>query len=254
MPAATQLLPDSVYSGQPAGFLNLVIPGRPTTTGGVIALELPVYSQWIGTLTDQQVFGCRADATPTGDIYLDVEGIGEKPVYSGTTIADGAITEGDFVQFAYDAALAPDGGFHLLNWSRPGGGTAISLTTDGTFGPASLAGGVLNIPVYEGVGEILFVEDANPVTVLADDGVIVLNKLAPSNTTINLPDVALRNGLPLTIVDFNGNGGEITVNPNGAQTIMSLASATLISNGAGVGTAPVLNLTPNVALNGWYQT
>ncbi len=89
---------------------------------------------------------------------------------------------------------------------------------------------------------------------LAGDGVIILNKSAPSDTPIALPAVAGRAGLKLTIVDFNGNGQMITITPNGIETIMSLAQAILYSSAPGAGSAALINLTPSVDLGGWYAS
>lgn len=248
----TASLLESPLSGQPAGFQNVVIPAQPVTDGGTITMFLASNAQWFGELTNQQVFGAIADATPTGDIYVDIEGLGPKPVYAGAAIANGVIAGGDYFQIAYNQALLPDGGFHLLNWSQ-GQGTSFVLTTVGTSGPATFVGGILNIPEYSVVGETVVVTGAGPVVVLADDGLIILNKLAPSPTSIQLPDVSLRNGLPLTIVDYAGNAGDITILPSGVETIMGLASATLVSNGQGVGLAASITLVPSVDIDGWIQ-
>lgn len=253
MAGQAALLENGPLAGGPGGFQNVVIPCVAQTDGDTVNLRVPNYVQWFHGYTEQKTFGTIADAAPTGPIFVDVEGLGQKPVYVGAAIAEDAILEGDYFQITYDSALGTDGGFHLLNWSRLAS-SGFTLTTVGTSGPATFLGGILNIPVYSDAGNIHIVTDANPVTALADDGVIVLNKAAPSNTTITLPQVALRNGLPLTIVDFNGNGGDITVLPDGAETIMSLAQAVIISNGAGVGLAGLLVITPNVALQGWFSS
>jgi hypothetical protein len=249
-----ELLPSGPLSGQPAGFLNLVIPCYSETDGDTISLVIPAFMQWWGEPTDQQVFGTIADAAPTGPIFATIDGSPDaKPVYSGTAVATtGAIQTGDYYQLAYDSALAPDGGYHLLNWSRLAASETLSLTTVGTSGPATLIAGVLNIPIYAGDPQIVIVTDSDPVIVLADDDIIVLNKDVAGDTSIILPEVALRNGRPLQIVDYKGNAQTITVTPNGAEEIMSLATMTLISNGAGAGLAAAVSITPNTELEGWF--
>lgn len=101
------------------------------------------------------------------------------------------------------------------------------------------------------IGNEHVVTTAGAVTVAAGDGRVVINKAAPSATAITLPSVVSRSGLPLVIADFGGNGGDITITPNGSETVMGLSSATLISNAQGVGTAGSITLYPSTAANGW---
>jgi uncharacterized cupin superfamily protein len=86
------------------------------------------------------------------------------------------------------------------------------------------------------------------VSVAANDDVIVLNKAAPQPTTVTLPAVASRIGLSLEIYDFGGNAGDITITPNGAETIMGLSSWTVVSGGV-AGSGGSLRLIPTTI--GW---
>lgn len=82
---------------------------------------------------------------------------------------------------------------------------------------------------------------------------VVLNKTVAAATAITLPSVAARSGNDLIIVDWAGNAGDITVTPNGAETIMGLASWVMASvDGFGFGAR--VRLTPNTTLNGWIVT
>lgn len=109
------------YNWGPAGFQNVVIPCRSTTTGGNIVLTPPSNIQWYGKeLLNQQVFGAFADASPTGNIFINVANLGPKPVYFGSDAANAAILEGEYYQVSYDSDLGDDGGFHLQVWNGTG--------------------------------------------------------------------------------------------------------------------------------------
>lgn len=82
---------------------------------------------------------------------------------------------------------------------------------------------------------------------------LILNAAVPGVVVLNLGTVAARAGLGLTIVDWLGNCGTITVNPAGGETVMGLPTAGVISVAQGVGTGAVLRLEPNAALAGWVQ-
>lgn len=215
--------------GQPAGILNLVLPCECTVDGDTLRLlSLPVMD-WNVQYVDQFVFGTIVDAGPTeGPLLASVDVLTDLPVYLGDAPAQQAdVAQGDYIQLAYDAALGAAGGFHLLNWSQPGGGG--------------------------GAGTLVIVTAAGTVTVGAGDGTIALNKAVQSDTPIDLPAVATRGGLPLTITDFSGNGGTITITPAAGETIMSASTAVLYSGGAGVGSASAITLVPSTDLSGWLQ-
>ncbi len=91
---------------------------------------------------------------------------------------------------------------------------------------------------------------AGPFT-LTDEVYLILNKAAPSATTINLPAVSARmaSGF-LYIIDWAGNAGDITITPNGVETIMGMPSWTVGSSG-GAGLGGKICLKPVVALSGW---
>jgi hypothetical protein len=59
----------------------------------------------------------------------------------GTTGTGAVITNGTCAWVKFDGT----------NWVLSGGGSGISLTTSGTSGAATLSGGVLNVPQYQGV-------------------------------------------------------------------------------------------------------
>lgn len=104
-----------------------------------------------------------------------------------------------------------------------------------------------------GSGDTVIETGAGPFTVAPTTGLLILQKVLAGDTVINLGDLTLRGGLPLTISDWGGNAQTITVNPFGGQTIMGLPTAGIISVAQGVGTAGVLKLTPNTDLLSWVQ-
>jgi hypothetical protein len=109
------------------------------------------------------------------------------------------------------------------------------------------------IAILSGGGNTQIITTAGPVTVGAADGFTVLNKASPSATLISLPSVASRSGLAWSLSDWGGNGGDVTITPNGSEKIMGLSQAVVGSFGQGVGSAAVLSLKPDTTLNGWFQ-
>jgi len=91
---------------------------------------------------------------------------------------------------------------------------------------------------------------AGPFTI-TDEVWFVLNKAAPSSTSIVLPAVASRmaSGL-LWIVDWAGNAGDITFTPDGTEKIMGLSSW-VVGSAGGAGLGGKICLKPVVALSGW---
>lgn len=239
----------SPQRGTPGGFVNVVVACDAETSGDTISLAPNGLTQFSNQYYDHLVLGFIADLTPSaGPLFVIVNDLEEKPLYLGTDVADDSdVAEGDYCQIAYDSLLGTDGGFYLLNWTKLGSGS-ITLTTDGSSGPATLIDGILNIPVYSSTsgGVTQIYTTPGPFTAAADDGAIVLNKAVASPTTINLGPVAARDGLPLTISDAGGNAGDITITPNGAETIMGGASYIVGSGGSAT-------FYPNVDLNGWYK-
>lgn len=243
------------YAGQPAGFVGLIVPCDGVVLGAVIELASNGFTQWPNQYMDQMIFGFAADEDVTGDVVANVDGLSSIPVFEGDDQATtGAISLGDYCWLSYDGALGIDGGFHLLNWTKVALG-GISLTTIGNSGPATLIGSVLNIPVYSSSsgGTTQIITTAAPVVVQPGDGMIILDKNAPSATAVSLPSVHTRNGLPLTINDYAGNGGDITLTPDIGETVMGLSTAVIGSNGQGIGTAGNVTLIPNTTLNTWLQ-
>lgn len=94
-------------------------------------------------------------------------------------------------------------------------------------------------------GNVVVKTTSGGVTIGATDGVLLLNKGAPSSTAVTLPAVSGRNGLALHTADFAGNGGDITFTPNGSETIMGAATWVIGSGG-------YLTLYPSTSLGGWY--
>lgn len=92
-------------------------------------------------------------------------------------------------------------------WSTTGGG-----------------GGGTGIPIYA-------VTASNGIVIDADDEFIIFNKPAPAASTVSLPAVATRSGLPLFIADYKGNAGDIVITPFGTETIMGYANWTIGSGG-----------------------
>lgn len=211
--------------GGPAGYQNFVIPAAMVSavSGGatIITLRLPQLLEWFSKyIVPQQVFGGIADATTTGLISLKVNGT-TYPVYLNSARAAGSnININDYCQFAYDNVL---GGFHLLNWSQLGSGGGST-------------------------GNEVIVTTAGPFTVAANTSALILNKAAPSPTSIILGPSSLRSGLPLVISDFAGNAGDITITPDAADTagIMGLPTLT-------IGTGGAATLYPNATLLGWAK-
>lgn len=94
------------------------------------------------------------------------------------------------------------------------------------------------------------VTGAGPFTISADESLFVMNKGSPSASAIALPAVALREGRPLVIKDWRGNAGDITITPNGSETIEGLSSW-LLSSGGSPGTGGSIKLLPSTDLSGW---
>lgn len=89
---------------------------------------------------------------------------------------------------------------------------------------------------------------AGPFTI-TDETYIVLNKGAPSATTINLPLASARSGQSLRVLDWAGNAGDITISPHVGDTIEAQSSWIISSGGAGLGGKITLYPVPD--LNGW---
>lgn len=124
-----------------------------------------------------------------------------------------------------------------------------------TIGENGTVVDITEVPITGGGGGNTVIETGNgPYTVAADTSRLVLNRAVGGNSVVNLGAVAARGGLGLSIVDWAGNAGQITVNPNGAETIMGLPVGMVVSVGQGIGAAGLLNLTPDTTLNGWIQT
>jgi hypothetical protein len=88
----------------------------------------------------------------------------------------------------------------------------------------------------------VIIDTAGTTAVGAADGTIIFNLGSAGANELTLPAVADRLGLPLHIVDFSGNAGDITVTPNGTESTMV----------ATIGSGGNVTLNPSTDLNGWY--
>lgn len=88
-------------------------------------------------------------------------------------------------------------------------------------------------------------------TVAATDTFIVIKRSGPTLTTITLPPVADRNGVPLKWSDWSTSvvsDHEIRFVPDGSETVMKLSTYSAWSNAAGLSTGW---LYPSDDLTGW---
>lgn len=99
------------------------------------------------------------------------------------------------------------------------------------------------------LAEPLALSAAGPFSITTET-YIALIKGSPSATTMNLPAVATRSLQALRVVDWNGNAGDITFMPNGAETIEGLSSYVVASSG-GPGFGAALTLIPATSFSGW---
>lgn len=87
--------------------------------------------------------------------------------------------------------------------------------------------------------------------VSATDAVIAVQRTSPTKTSLSLPAISTRDGLPLRVVDWSTSvtDHEIELTPDGSETIMQAATWSIFSNSAQLGS---LMLYPSTTLNGWY--
>ena len=88
------------------------------------------------------------------------------------------------------------------------------------------------------------------VTLTASDEIVVLNQTASGAITVALPSVSLADVVRKEIYRFDGNSGDITITPDGAETIMGLPSWTVSSLGV-TGGGGSIELFPMSSLSGW---
>ncbi len=100
-------------------------------------------------------------------------------------------------------------------------------------------------------GNVIKVTAAGTVTVGPSTTAVLIQKASPSPTPINLPSILARSGLPLHVADINGNGGDITLTPDGTEKIMGVAPWT-ISSGGVPGLGGSLTINPSTDINGWF--
>lgn len=101
-----------------------------------------------------------------------------------------------------------------------------------------------------GVEEV--VTSGSLVNISADVRLVFLNKIITGDTTIQLGPVAQRTVASLQVVDLAGTAGTITILPFGAEKIMGLSSASLLSYAQGAGSAASQTFWSNISINGWY--
>jgi hypothetical protein len=82
--------------------------------------------------------------------------------------------------------------------------------------------------------------------VAVTDNIILINKTVPAANSVQLPAASSRGGFPITIKDLKGDAAtnNITVLPNGAETIDGLLSVVINSNYGSYKFYP--------AQNGWF--
>lgn len=188
----------------------------------------------------------------------------QSAIVNGSQVVKGTFR--DYVEVRHPLVLQTDNeiqGFQLPNTTHVMRSGAIYLydstdTTSAHNPPSVLVDASAPGRRYKPTGDTVVAEPriitvAGTVTVAADKAIVA--KLAsPGVLTINLPPVANRNGVPLHLSDFAGNADASVIVPDGSnspgETIMSVTSWPLTSNGAGMGWA--VTLWPSVDLNGWY--
>lgn len=208
--------------------------------------------------SDTCVRANNADLSLATKLYIDVTTMGGT---SMATILDdldpGAKTVNNTIRLT-DLAVGADASWQVTAVTDHTTWKELDIT--GHSGATSFSAGTLlalqrEMSGADGFGTTpneLVVTTAGPFTI-TNETALILNKAAPSATTINLPAVASRGGLALTITDWGGNAGDITITPNGAEKIQGLAaSMTLVSGGQGPGIAASVTLKPNSSLSGWY--
>lgn len=96
--------------------------------------------------------------------------------------------------------------------------------------------------------DVRVVTASGTITATATDAGIAVNKSVAAATAVQLGPVAARLGMPLRIIDWKGDAetNNITILPNGAETIMGEVSLVLASNKASV------MLYPSINLSTWY--
>ncbi|MCW5692563.1 MAG: hypothetical protein KIT48_09370 [Pseudolabrys sp.] len=89
------------------------------------------------------------------------------------------------------------------------------------------------------------------IPVSATDATLAVTGSALTHTTLTLPSVAARDGLPLHIVDWSTSvtDHEIEITPDGAETIMNLSTWSIFSNAS---QSAGITLYPSTTLGGWY--
>jgi len=82
---------------------------------------------------------------------------------------------------------------------------------------------------------------AGGVTVTATDDQILINKAAPATTAVTLPAASTRSGRPLVVKDLARNAAafNITLTPNGVETIDGAANLVISINGSEFDLVPI---------------
>lgn len=98
---------------------------------------------------------------------------------------------------------------------------------------------------------------AAPITI-TNENIVVMLLAAPVAASFTLPSVLTRISAPLQVYDWNGNAGDMTFTPSGAEKIGGVAGPWKVGSGGVPGSGGYLQLTPlddpTDALVGWVPS
>jgi hypothetical protein len=201
-----------------ASTTDLLALFRQTKPGGVRSVRMPGLDYVIAAMARAAMFQVWiAETPPTVD---QITTLWLQPASPNSWASEGTVWLWDVITAEYQLATPELWSALFAGGADPGGAGVFQLVAG--------AVGIVNVPT----------------TLLA------VQRVAPVTTVLELPPVAGRKGLQLQIVDWSTavTGHTITLTPNGAETVMQLASFDLLSTAdqlAGV------TLYPSIDLAGW---